>query len=93
MDLILADLRANPPREIAGINVEAIDDLAKPSHELPPTDGIRIWLSGGIRVIIRPSGTEPKMKCYVEVIASDQKIAQSHLDALRGPLKKLLSRD
>jgi phosphomannomutase len=93
MDLILADLRANPPREIAGIHVDSIDDLAMPSSDLPPTEGIRIWLVGGIRIIIRPSGTEPKMKCYIEVIATDEKVAQSQLEMLRGPLRKLLSRD
>ena len=93
IDLILADLRANAPKEIAGLLVESIDDLAKPSHDLPPTEGIRIWLAGGIRVIIRPSGTEPKMKCYIEVIAADEKRAQSQLELLREPLRKLLSRD
>ena len=93
MDLILADLRANAPKEIAGLLVESIDDLAKPSNDLPPTEGIRIWLAGGIRVIIRPSGTEPKMKCYIEVIAADEKRAQSQLESLREPLRKLLSRD
>jgi phosphomannomutase len=93
MDLILADLRANAPKEISGLLVESIDDLAKPSNDLPPTEGIRIWLAGGIRVIIRPSGTEPKMKCYIEVIAADEKRAQSQLEVLRGPLRKLLSRD
>ncbi len=93
MDLILAELRANPPREISGIDVESIDDLAKPSNDLPPTEGIRMWLTGGIRIIIRPSGTEPKMKCYIEVIAPNEKVGQSQLEMLRGPLRKLLSRD
>ena len=93
IDLILADLRANAPKEIAGLLVESIDDLAKPSNDLPPTEGIRIWLVGGIRVIIRPSGTEPKMKCYIEVIAADEKAVQSQLEILREPLRKLLRRD
>jgi phosphomannomutase len=93
MDLILADLRAKPPREISGINVESIDDLAKPTNNLPSTEGIRLWLTGDIRVIIRPSGTEPKMKCYIEVIAADEKAAQAQLELLREPLRKLLSRN
>jgi len=93
INLILSDLRANAPKEIAGLLVESIDDLAKPSNDLPPTEGIRIWLVGGIRVIIRPSGTEPKMKCYIEVIAADEKAAQSQLEILREPLRKLLRRD
>ncbi len=93
MEVILNDLRTNPPSEISGLRVESIDDLSKPVNELPPTDGIRIWLTGGIRVIIRPSGTEPKMKCYIEVIAADQNEANSKLELLREPLKALLSRN
>ena len=58
-----------------------------------PTKVEQFITADGSIISARPSGTEPKMKCYVEVIASDEKIAQSHLDALRGPLKKLLSRD
>jgi phosphomannomutase len=54
---LLATLRSNPPQEIAGRAVSAIDDLAAPTDGLPPTDGLRIWLAGGIRIIIRPSGT------------------------------------
>jgi phosphomannomutase len=76
---------------IAGRVVESIDDLEKPSNDLPPTDGLRIWLAGGIRIIIRPSGTEAKMKCYVEVIAPDSASAQIVLDELRSPLKALLT--
>jgi phosphomannomutase len=88
---ILGALRTNPPKEIAGRNVRTIDDLALPTDGLPPTDGIRIWLDGGIRIIIRPSGTEAKMKCYVEVIERDSKTAQVVLDQLRPQLKELLS--
>ncbi len=87
---LLAGLRSNPPREIAGRNVESIDDLAAPTDGLPPTDGLRIWLSGGVRVIIRPSGTEAKLKCYIEVITPDQKSAETELNVLRAPLKAFL---
>ena len=88
---LMGGLRNNPPVEIAGRAVESIDDLEKPTNDLPPTDGLRIWLAGGIRIIIRPSGTEAKMKCYVEVIAADSASAQIVLDELRSPLKALLS--
>jgi phosphomannomutase len=84
-------LRSNSPQEIAGRQVTSIDDLSKPSDGLPPTDGLRIWLDGGIRIIIRPSGTEAKMKCYIEAIAKDSPTAQVVLDQLRAPLKELLS--
>ena len=88
---LLAGLRKNPPREIAGKDVESIDDLAAPTDGLPPTDGLRIWLAGGVRIIIRPSGTEAKLKCYIEVITPDSNAAIEELNALREPLKKFLS--
>lgn len=89
--VILGGLRTHPPQEIAGRKVTSIDDLAAPKDGLPPTDGLRIWLDGGVRIIIRPSGTEAKMKCYIEAIEKDSKTAQLVLDQLRPPLKELLS--
>ena len=88
---LLAGLRQNPPKEIAGRAVESIDDLAAPKDGLPPTDGLRIWLAGGIRIIVRPSGTEAKMKCYIEVITTTSDESQKLLDEIRQPLKELLS--
>ncbi len=88
---LLAGLRNDPPQVIAGRTVESIDDLAAPRDGLPPTDGLRIWLSGGVRIIIRPSGTEAKLKCYVEVITSDSDSAEKVLADLRGPLREFLA--
>jgi len=87
---LLSDLRNTPPTEIAGRLVESIDDLAAPRDGLPPTDGLRIWLSGGVRIIIRPSGTEAKLKCYVEVITKDSAAAEVELASLRQPLRNFL---
>ena len=88
---LLTSLRQSPPREIAGRAVKSIDDLAAPQDGLPPTDGVRIWLDGDIRVIVRPSGTEAKMKCYIEVVTATSEESQKLLDEIRGPLKELLS--
>ena len=88
---LLARLRQNPPSEIAGIAVQSIDDLAAPKDGLPPTDGLRIWLAGGIRIIIRPSGTEAKLKCYIEVITKDANESETLLNSLREPLKIFLA--
>ena len=88
---LLTSLRQSPPREIAGRAVKSIDDLAAPQDGLPPTDGLRIWLDGGVRVIIRPSGTEAKMKCYIEVITKDEKSSTELLSQLRQPLKDFLA--
>ena len=61
-------LREQPPTELAGRPVVAVDDLANGIDGLPPTDGIRLRMHDG-HVIVRPSGTEPKLKCYLEYIA------------------------
>ena len=86
---VLEKFRTNPPKEIAGFAVTSIEDLANPTNDLPPTDGLRIWL-GDIRVIVRPSGTEAKLKCYIEVISATEEEALAKLATLRGPLKELL---
>ncbi len=89
---LLNGMRKSPPQEIAGRSVESIDDLATPKDGLPPTDGLRIWLAGGIRIIIRPSGTEAKLKCYLEVITKTSEESQQLLDEIRQPLKEFLTR-
>ncbi|WP_406862733.1 phospho-sugar mutase [Streptomyces sp. HUAS MG47] len=63
-------LRDNPPQQLAGLTVVSAEDLTKGSEALPPTDGLRYYLEGAYdaRVIVRPSGTEPKLKCYLEVV-------------------------
>ena len=88
---LLAGIRKNPPTHIAGRAVLSIDDLAEPKDGLPPTDGLRLWIDGGIRMIVRPSGTEAKMKCYLEVISKDAESSQILLDQLRQPVKEFLS--
>jgi len=88
---LLAGIRKNPPSQIAGRTVLSVDDLADPQDSLPPTDGLRLWIDGGIRMIVRPSGTEAKMKCYIEVISKDEATAIDLLDQLRQPVKEFLS--
>jgi phosphomannomutase len=61
-------LRDRPVTALAGATVQQLDDLTAGIGGLPPTDGIRYQLAGGSRVIVRPSGTEPKIKCYLEVV-------------------------
>ncbi|MGA4839963.1 phospho-sugar mutase [Streptomyces sp. G45] len=60
-------LRERPPAELAGLAVLRAEDLSRGTETLPPTDGLRYALDGA-RVIVRPSGTEPKLKCYLEVV-------------------------
>ncbi|GAA4851971.1 phospho-sugar mutase [Kitasatospora terrestris] len=65
-------LREQPPTELAGLRVTRADDLTAGSADLPPTDGLRYYLAGegvtSARIVVRPSGTEPKLKCYLEVV-------------------------
>ncbi|MFE0779156.1 phospho-sugar mutase [Streptomyces sp. NPDC058861] len=66
----MAALRERPPVALAGLTVVSAEDLTKGTEALPPTDGLRYHLEGDYRarVIVRPSGTEPKLKCYLEVV-------------------------
>ncbi|GAB3620520.1 phospho-sugar mutase [Glutamicibacter endophyticus] len=61
-------LRTQPPKTLAGQQVNEIRDLSTGSDELPATDALMLFCTDGTRVIIRPSGTEPKLKCYLESI-------------------------
>ncbi len=61
-------LRTSPPTTLGDQAVTAVDDLADGYNGLPPTDGIRLQLDGDVRIICRPSGTEPKLKCYLEMV-------------------------
>ncbi|MEW1681673.1 phospho-sugar mutase [Streptomyces sp. NPDC093594] len=70
LDLIAAAmrrLREQPPTELAGLRITKAEDLNEGTAALPPTDGLRYTLDGA-RVVVRPSGTEPKLKCYLEVV-------------------------
>ena len=61
-------LRSAPPATLVASPVLSVDDLADGVDGLPPTDGLRLLTQDGSRVIVRPSGTEPKVKCYLEVV-------------------------
>ncbi|HSN37687.1 MAG TPA: phospho-sugar mutase [Arthrobacter sp.] len=70
LDAMMNRLRVSPPKSFGGSAVETVTDLAAGSPALPPTDGLLYLTRDLSRVIIRPSGTEPKLKCYLEVIRS-----------------------
>ncbi|WP_405673524.1 phospho-sugar mutase [Streptomyces canus] len=63
----MEQLREHPPTELAGLAITRAEDLTQGTDRLPPTDGLRYTLDGA-RVVVRPSGTEPKLKCYLEVV-------------------------
>ncbi len=88
-------LRAAPPTEVSGVAVTRTRDFAA-GGDLPPTNCFALWLADGSRIMLRPSGTEPKLKIYMQVdeVWSDgaQIAAQKRLDALQNDVVKLVLR-
>ncbi|HEX6444281.1 MAG TPA: phospho-sugar mutase [Streptosporangiales bacterium] len=97
-DAVLGRLLADPPAGIGGLAVESVEDLAAGDTGLPPTPGVRLRLAERTRVVVRPSGTEPKIKCYLEVVvpvpdgdvAAARATASGRLGALRSELGSLV---
>lgn len=89
---IMAALRADPPAQVGEVDVDRIDDLRDGFEDLPPGDVLRIWLTDGSRLIVRPSGTEPKLKMYLDVHAPSAKKARKRLTALADGARELLDR-
>ena len=89
----MQQLREQPPTELAGLAITRAEDLTRGTDKLPPTDGLRYTLDGA-RVIVRPSGTEPKLKCYLEVVvpvATHDGLPAAHATA--GGLLAAIKRD
>jgi len=83
-DVITDRLLSSPPAALGGSAVVSVDDMAEGLDGLPPTTGLRIMTEDNTRVIVRPSGTEPKLKCYLEVVepvASEADLARADQDA------------
>ena len=92
MAKIMADLRADHLAEIAGYKVEKVTDYKKPEETGLPAANVLIYtLEGGASVIVRPSGTEPKIKAYYTTLGKDLAEAQAQKDALSAAIKPLLA--
>lgn len=101
IDAVMRRLRATPPVSLGGAPVTAFDDLLDPAPGLPPTDGLRLRTADAVRVVVRPSGTEPKLKCYLEAVvplgpdapdgelAAARALAAQRLAAVRSDLARL----
>ncbi len=68
---MMARLRATPPTAVGSFAVASIDDFIDGFGQFGPNDILRIHLDGGARVIVRPSGTEPKLKAYLDASSTD----------------------
>jgi phosphomannomutase len=83
---VMARLRSEPPATVAGIAVSSVVDLSRGDDGLPPTDGVRLTLASGARIIVRPSGTEPKVKCYLQSTPAPSGDVAADRDRARGEL-------
>lgn len=66
MKQFMEQLRKSPPHSIGGQNVAKMEDYATGATGLPKSDVLRFWLEDGSKLVVRPSGTEPKVKIYAE---------------------------
>ena len=88
MNSIMSSLRENPPKDFAGYKVEKVTDyLDSKATGLPPANVLIYALEGGASVVVRPSGTEPKIKTYFTTLGKDLEEAQKQKDALAASLK------
>ena len=89
---IMDDLRKNPPAEIGGYAVVKVTDYKKSEETGLPAANVLIFkLEGGAEVIVRPSGTEPKIKTYFTTLGKDLAEAQAQKDKLAEALKPVLA--
>ena len=98
MKAIMTELRENPPKEIAGMKVTKVSDYLnsvavdtetgeKTVLTLPKSNVLAYALPGGNGAIIRPSGTEPKIKIYITAVGKDREAAQTLTDEISADMK------
>jgi phosphomannomutase len=90
IERIMAALRERHPESIGTTPVERVEDLLDGGDDLPPGDVLRLWMADGSRVIVRPSGTEPKLKLYLDVRGDSADDARARISALSDGARELL---
>ena len=89
---IMRALRQNPPKEIAGYAVTRVTDYEKPEQTGLPAANVLVYaLEGGATVVIRPSGTEPKIKAYFTTLGKNLEEAQAQKDKLAAVVEKIFA--
>ena len=89
---IMSDLRQNPPTEIGGYKVEKVTDYQNTAETGLPAANVLVYaLDGGATVIVRPSGTEPKIKTYFTTLGKTLAEAEAQKEALAAALKPILA--
>ena len=87
---MMSALRAHRPAEVGGVEVTQIDDLLDGVDEFPSSDVLRLWLADGSRLIVRPSGTEPKLKLYLDVRGDSADDARAKIASLGAGARAML---
>ena len=87
---LMKKLRTSPPAQIAGVDA-AFEDMNQSSGSLPATDAVRFKLTDGRAVIVRPSGTEPKLKCYLQAVSNNEALSEKLLAELEAAMRQVLN--
>ena len=92
MEEVMTSLRADPPAEVAGLAVTGRTDYLRDNTGLIPSDVLELHLTGGAKLIVRPSGTEPKLKLYLSVKGGSEEEAGRLLNALTAGANALVNK-
>ena len=84
---LMDSVRSAGARAFPGLEIREIRDYLEARDQMPTTDLMQFTLENGARAIVRPSGTEPKLKVYLDVVAASQDRAESQLHTLRLELE------
>ena len=90
MQALMAGLRAQPPAQIGGLQVTSVVDYNAEGTGLPAADVLEFRLEGGAKLMVRPSGTEPKIKVYLSAVAPDEAGADQINETLAQAAAKML---
>lgn len=92
MEEVMTSLRADPPAEVAGLAVTGRTDYLRDNTGLIPSDVLELHPAGGAKLIVRPSGTEPKLKLYLSVKGGSEEEAGRLLNALTAGANALVNK-
>lgn len=90
MQSLMTELRTNRPAELAGIAVECSIDYLNDDTGLPKSNVLRFFLKNGAEAVVRPSGTEPKLKVYLTVIGRNKVEAKKEIELLVESMERFL---
>ena len=91
MQHLMASFRENPPRSLAGLLLEQTKDYLPGVDGLPKSDVLRFFLENGMEAVIRPSGTEPKLKIYLTTVGKDRAACMELADRLEQEFRTLVT--